>query len=249
MADKPQGSRRKRRGTAASEPDAATRPSTRPSTRPDAGGAQAPVRAPRVNARAYAEAMQQLRAFSEQRFEKLITAVAQGFFGMATREEVQRPELRAAFFAFFVLGYRDQNGVSILQMFRGYGFRPTQPQARALEALERATFRVVEITEKHEGSRQFEGVDILDGANLRFVDKRAFEALHPGDAIMAWFMASGEVLRPVEVATHVDALRLPGVHAALRSLAESAEVELAELSMRRPAQVFWTVYRGVNVGR
>mgnify|MGYP001211771220 CR=1 FL=1 len=40
--------------------------------------------------------MAQVRAFSEQRFEPLITSVAQGFFGMASRDEAKLPELRAA---------------------------------------------------------------------------------------------------------------------------------------------------------
>jgi hypothetical protein len=193
--------------------------------------------------------MAQVRAFSEQRFESLITSVAQGFFGMASRDEVELPELRAAFFAYFVLGYRDQNQIRVLDMFRGYGFKPDANQRRALDALSAATFRVVEITHRHEGNRQFDGCDVLTHESLRFVDKKAFETLHIGDAIMAWFMPSGEVFRPVEVATQIEALRLPGIAAALRSLADSLKIEPRELLRRKPAQAFWTVYRGVNILR
>ena len=228
-------SRRKRRGAAPPTPELKPR--------------QADAATPRVDPRAYQEIMSQIRAFSEQRFERLITAVAQGFFGLATPEETKLPELRAAFFAFFVLGYRDQNGISIVRMFRGYGFKPTPIQTRALDALESSRLRLVEITERHEGNRQFSGIDLLDRSTLRFVDKNAYEALDVGDAIMAWFMPSGGVFRPVEVATHVDSLRIPGICSALKSLAERARVEPAQIAIRQPAQVFWTVYRGVNVLR
>ena len=245
MATSSKPSRRRRRGATNSEesPPRATSSTTTHVSK------EAKSRAPKVDARSYQQVMAQIRAFSEQRFEKLITTVAQGFFGAATQEEVKLAELRAAFFTYFVLGYRDQNGIRILDMFRGYGFKPDPNQAKVLDALSDATFRVVEITHRHEGNRQLDGYDIMTHESLRFVDKSAFEALHVGDAIMAWFMPSGEVFRPVEVATQIEALRLPGISAALRSLAESVRLPAHELVRRKPAQTFWTVYRGVNVLR
>lgn len=255
MAASSGSSRRKRRGHTANAPvsDSAT-PSSPAKTVGTSDATADPVEsskppAPKVNPRAYQEVMAQVRAFSEQRFEPLITSVAQGFFGMASRDEAKLPELRAAFFAYFVLGYRDQNQIRVLDMFRGYGFKPDTNQRRVLDALSMATFRVVEISHRHEGNRQFDGCDILTHESLRFVDKKAFETLHVGDAIMAWFMPSGEVFRPVEVATQIEALRLPGIAAALRSLAESVKLQPRELLRRKPAQAFWTVYRGINVLR
>ncbi len=255
MASASESSRRKRRGHSAASPASEAPDHTNDDANDDAGDATSgglrvsKRHAPKIDPRAYQQVMAQVRAFSEQRFEQLITSVAQGFFGMASREEVQLPELRSAFFAFFVLGYRDQNRIRVLDMFRGYGFKPDANQQRVLDALSAATFRVVEITHRHEGNRQFDGRDILTQESLRFVDKKAFDTLIVGDAIMAWFMPSGEVFRPVEVATQIEALRLPGITAALRSLAESSKMKPHELLSRNPAQAFWTVYRGVNVLR
>jgi len=236
-------SRRKRRGHA----EKTTAPQQAREPAPETQGSKS--RAPKIDPRSYQEVMAQVRAFSEQRFEQLITSVAQGFFGMASREEAQIPELRSAFFAYFVLGYRDQNNIRILDMFQGYGFKPDANQRRVLDALSAATFRVVEITHRHEGNRQLDGYDIMTHESLRFVDKKAFETLQTGDAIMAWFMPSGEVFRPVEIATQIEALRIPGIAAALRALAESLRLQPDELVRRKPAQAFWTVYRGVNVLR
>ena len=55
-----------------------------------------------------------------------------------------------------------------------------------------------------------------------------------------------ELSRPFGVATHVDAIKVPAIEAAMTRLAAALSVTVPELPEHTPAQMFWTVYRLTN---
>ena len=233
-------SRRKRRGHAGPSTPAGTAPAVTTAT--DAP----PRKRGKVDPRTYAQVMERIKAFVEARLVKLVTPVARGFFNGCTQEEIQRPDLQSAFFLFFVLGYRDPNGVRILDMYRGYGFKPTPVEARVVDALDVTRLRLVEVVRKVEANRQLEVRDVFDDTTFKLSDQEAYKSLDAGDGMMAWFMPSSEIHRPIEVATHVGRELLGPMVDGLRTLASEAEVSPEELGRRKPAQMFWAVYRGVQ---
>lgn len=226
------GPRRKRRGHKKAAPD-----STQPTQLPRRG---------KVDPRTYAQVMERIKAFVEARLVKLVTPVARGFFTGCSQDEIKREDLQSAFFLFFVLGYRDPNGVRVLDMYRGYGFKPSPVEARAVDALDATRLRLVEVVEKVEANRQLQVVDKLNGDELRVTDQEAYKSLSPGDGMMAWFMPSSEVHRPLEVATHVKADLLGPMVQGLETLANENDLELSDLPHRRPAQMFWAIYRSAQ---
>lgn len=232
-SDDERGGRRKRRGHKKS------------SAEPSAAAAQTPRRG-KVDPRTYAQVMERIKAFVEARLVKLVTPVARGFFNGCSQDEIKREDLQSAFFLFFVLGYRDPNGVRVLDMYRGYGFKPSPVESRAVEALDLTHLRLVEVVEKVEANRQLRVVDKLTGDELRVTDQEAYKSLSAGDGMMAWFMPSSEVYRPIEVATHVKADLLGPMVTGLETLAKENDLELAELPRRRPAQMFWAIYRAAQ---
>ena len=230
-AEDPKSSRRKRRGHKQGEPAPATK---------------GPVRHPKVEPRAYAEAQTQLEAFVRQRMGKLVEGVGAGFFNGATEAEVKNPELQKAFYLFFVLGYRDKYGMRAIDAFRTYATRPDPMVRRAIDAMANAKLVLGELTERNEANRQMVLRDLFRGEELRAVDKAAYASIDAGGGILGWFMPSGEVWRPVEVATVIPAGKMPGASVASTTLGDRFGVAQSQVPDRHPAETFWTIYRVAN---
>jgi len=136
--------------------------------------------------------------------------------------------------------------VRVVDMYRGYGFKPSPVELRAVEALDATRLRLVEVVDRVDANRQLKVVDKLTGDTLSVSDQEAYQSLGIGDGMMAWFMPSSEIHRPIEVATHVKAELLGPMVEGLSTLASENSVSLAELPERKPAQVFWAVYRSAQ---
>ncbi len=231
--------RRQRRGHSAH--DAA------PST--PAGGTAAPSRPakPRkIEPQLFRELDEILGAYVRQRLAPLVAPVAQGFFGAATDEERKDQELNTAMMLYFVYGWRDPQGVRIIDLFARNGVLPSPAHRGVLEAMLSTRYALCTVQQRDEARRQLHCVDFFTGSKASLADQQAWENLQVGDSLLAWQLPSGEVWRPIGVATHIPAEHRGGIELALNGLAEKLELPVIEFASREANRAFWLVYRLLN---
>ena len=201
-----------------------------------------------LDPQAFTEVDQMVGAFAQRSFGKVIPAVMAGFFGGAkSPKELEDPELQSAFMLFFVYGWKDPNGMRIIDAFAAYGPNLQREQKRVLAALRAARLGLFVAESRAEGNKQLVGRDYFRDEPIAVLDHNAYETLADGDGLLAWYMEVGDLWRPFGVATQVEARKLTPVCGALTKLAAGMHMTTAELAERKPAQAFWTVYRGVNL--
>ncbi|PRQ02795.1 hypothetical protein ENSA5_21480 [Enhygromyxa salina] len=182
-------------------------------------------------------------SFAKRRFGPMMPKVAEAFFGVASSDERTHPELQQAFALYFVYGYRDAQGVRILDMFANYGLELEREQKRVLDACLRARFVVFALERKNTANKQLLGRDVLRGVPMTVLDNVAFAQLAPGDVLVAYMFPIGDLWRPLGMATKVARARAKALSQGLSQLARTQGFAPIELPDRRPAQVFWTAYR------
>jgi hypothetical protein len=239
----PRVSRRKRRGHKA-EAEAEAKAEAKAKAEVEA---RKPKRAHKAVRQLDPESFRQVDAmigsFAQRRFGQLMPKVAQGFFGVARGDEPKHPELQQAFALYFVYGFRDPQGLRILDMFARFGLELDREQRRVLDACLRARFVVFGLERKNDANKQLLGRDILRGVPMTVLDSVAYSALAPGDVIVAYMFPVGDLWRPLGLATKVARAKVPALRQGLGQLASSQGFAPVELPDRRPAQVFWTAYR------
>jgi hypothetical protein len=187
-------------------------------------------------------------SFAQRRFGNLMPKVAAGFFGAAKGDEPNHPELQQAFALYFVYGYRDQQGLRIIEMFERFGLELDREQKRVLEACKRARFVVFQLERSNPANKQLLGLDMLRGIPMAMLDQSAFDRMTPGDVLIAYMFPVGDLWRPLGMATKVARARTNNLRAGLAQLANEQGFAPVELPDRRPAQVFWVAYRCAGVG-
>ena len=258
----PSGSRRKRRGTGPIAPSAPEAPAA--SAEASTSAPAEPAR-PRAKDLAAAVAQPASKVLSIGRFERedferveglVITLVtrnqqlqaaaqqlSRGFFAPASAEERQKRELQAAFYSFLMYGYRDGNGVRIIDLFRRAGPALTGRQLAAQEACEQARLVLVAVEDVNPSKQRIRGRDLLRAEPIALRDRNASNALRPGDRILCWVIPWGTSWQPVGVATHVEARKADALERAIESMANAFRAVRRELPERHPADLFWVVYR------
>lgn len=182
-------------------------------------------------------------SFAQRRFGNLMPKVAAGFFGAAKGDEPNHPELQQAFALYFVYGYRDGQGLRILDMFERFGLELDREQKRVIEACKRARFVVFQLERSNAANKQMLGLDILRGVPISVLDQVAYTKLVPGDVLVAYMFPVGDLWRPLGMATKVGRARVNALRSGLAKLATDQGFAPVELPDRRPAQVFWVAYR------
>jgi hypothetical protein len=182
-------------------------------------------------------------SFSQRRFGPLMPKVAAGFFAAAQGDEKNRPELQQAFALFFVYGYRDAQGLRIVDMFSRFGLQLDREQQRVVDACLRSCMVVFTLERKNEANKQLLGRDILRGLPMTVLDNVAYDALKPGDVMVAYMFPVGDMWRPLGIGTKVARPRAQALSKGLGQLAQSQNLSTVALADLRPAQVFWTAYR------
>ena len=182
-------------------------------------------------------------SFAQRRFGPLMPKVAQGFFAAAKGDEQNRPELQQAFALFFVYGYRDTQGLRIIDMFSRFGLKLDREQQRVVDACLRACMVVFALERKNDANKQLLGRDLLRGLPMTLLDNVAFDALNPGDIMVAYMFPVGDMWRPLGLGTKVARPRAQAFSQALNQLAQSQNLSSTAVADMRPAQVFWTAYR------
>jgi hypothetical protein len=227
-------SRRKRRGQATIEPEIPPIPDP----------------PPRVEKEAFERVEKNLAAFAQRRFAKALPAVAAAFFSSSGGADRHNPELQAAFALYWVYGWRDDDGCRIVDMFAGFGLPQDDfSDAQALAALRNSRLILFELRSKEPANKQLVGEDILRGERITLLDHASFETLSAGDSLLAWCFPTGDLWRPMGVATLIPEATRKMVVDGLVGVAESEELTLMALPEKRPAKTFWMVYRVVNLGR
>jgi hypothetical protein len=182
-------------------------------------------------------------SFAQRRFAPLMPKVAAGFFAAAKGDEKNRPELQQAFALFFVYGYRDAQGLRVIDMFSRFGLQLDREQKRVVDACLRACMVVFALERKNEANKQLLGRDILRGLPMTLLDNVAYDALKPGDVMVAYMFPVGDMWRPLGLGTKVARARAQALSKGLGQLAESQNLSGVAVADMRPAQVFWTAFR------
>ena len=185
-------------------------------------------------------------SFAQRRFGNIMPKVAAGFFGAARGDEPNHPELQQAFALYFVYGYRDGQGLRIIDMFERFGLELDREQKRVLEACKRARFVVFQLERNNPANKQLLGIDMLRGIPMTVLDQNAFDRTTPGDVLIAYMFPVGDLWRPLGMATKVARARANNLRAGLAQLANDQGFAPMELPDRRPAQVFWVAYRSAE---
>jgi hypothetical protein len=182
-------------------------------------------------------------SFAQRRFGAMMPKVAEGFFAVARGDETKHPELQQAFALYFVYGYRDAQGLRVLDMFARHGLELDREQTRVLDACMRAQFVVFGLERKNEANKQLIGRDILRETPMTVLDNVAYAQLSPGDVLGAYMFPVGDLWRPLGMATKVAGANTKRLSQGLSQLAQGQNLVPIALADRRPAQVFWTLYR------
>lgn len=182
-------------------------------------------------------------SFAQRRFGGMMPKVAEGFFGAARGNEAKHPELQQAFALYFVYGYRDAQGLRVLDMFASHGLDLDREQKRVLDACKRAQFVVFGLERKNDANKQLIGRDILRETPMTVLDNVAYAQLSPGDVLGAYMFPVGDLWRPLGMATKVARAKTKTLSQGLSQLSQNQGMVPIELADRRPAQVFWTLYR------
>ncbi len=246
MSDTPRQSRRKRRGSGAGSPTATP-------TRTSAVRRSFPAKEPVPQAKTlsigryergdFERVEGMLAAFANRRLANLIPQVARGFFAAATKQEQQLPELRSAFYSFLFYGWRDGNGVRVVDLFRRLGPGLQGRQLAALEACTRARLGLVQIDDVNIRKQRIRGRDVLRDERVTLRDKNAVAAIRPGDRLLTWQIPWGTSWQPIGVATRIEARKVDALNRAIESMANNLRAVRRELPVRHAANLYWVTYR------
>lgn len=212
----------------------------------DASAPEGPPRIKKVDPGAYQQVDAMLGSFAHRRFGPVLPTVAGGWFGAATEAEREDDELRTAFMLFFVHGWRDPQGLRIIDMFAEHGIELNPLQKTALAAMRQARFQLLRIEQVVPDNKQIQGREFFRDEPIAVIDRNSFESVQPGDGLLAWMMPVADLWRPIGVATRVPERCWVAAERALDELATALKVSREDLAERKTAQAFWTVYRAAN---
>jgi hypothetical protein len=191
-------------------------------------------------------------AFAERRFGPILTQLGASFFQGRTPADLRDEGLAAAFRAWVLYGFRDENGVRIIDMFAAAGIPPQREVARALTAARQARFAFFEVLERNPRTKQVRARDLNSphaspDDEVDFLDHTAYEVLEIGSVLAGWFVPVGPLWRPIGAATHVPPSKLPFLTAGLAQLAQGHSLAREELAQKYAMQMFWLAFRVANL--
>lgn len=197
-----------------------------------------------LDQKAQGEVDAMLAGFIKRRFPKVIDLVAAGFFGDATKEERQNPVLKQACALFFAHGWRDPEGMRVIDAFADYGLERTPAQEKVLDAMRTSSFRCLQLeADIRSDDMQVACRDLMDGTPLPLELRGQLVELNRGDVIVGWFMRTTAGMRPLGVINLVPVKVAAQFEDALVRLAEAYPIPRADLGIEKPAPTFWLSYR------
>lgn len=191
-------------------------------------------------------------AFAQRRFGPILAQLGAAFFRGRSPAEVREQGLQAAFRAWVLYGFRDENGVRIIDMFAAAGIPPKAEVARALVAARQARFGFFEVLERNPRTKQVRARDLTSGEEspadeLDFLDRNSYESLEISSVFAAWFVPVGALWRPVGAATLVPAAKHELLITGFERLLASQKLERAAFANKNSMQLFWLAYSVANL--
>lgn len=188
-----------------------------------------------------------LASFASRRLQPFMEQVMKGFFGAATPQERANPELQTSFYSFFLYGYRDPNGIRVIDLFANAGIPLEGRQRAALEACMQARLALIAVDDVNPGKQRMRGKDILRDESVTVLDKNISSVLKAGDRLMGWQIPWGTSWQPIGVAQRIEARRAHALDRAIETLCNSLQAVRLELPERHAANLFWVVHRVANM--
>ncbi len=252
--DKAPNSRRKRRGTGPfvtpeqqvleAKREAAARAAA---DRPAPEARQSTPKFGRYERADFERVESMLASFASRRLQALMNQLMTGFFGAATPDEKQNPELRTAFYSFFLYGYRDGQGIRVVDLFSHAGLPLEGRQRAALDACQQARLVLMAIDDVNPGKQRLRGRDILRDEALTVLDRNVSQVFAAGDRFLSWQIPWGTSWQPIGVAQLVQARKAHALDRGLETLCNSLGAVRRELPERHAANLFWLVHRVANM--
>ena len=225
------------------------------------GDYQAPVHVPpvvpdpigrQISAEDFSALIARAEAFAQRRFGPILPQLGAAFFKGRTSDEVRDEGLQAAFRAWVLYGFRDQQGIRIIDMFAAAGIPPEGELARALTAARQARWGIYEVLERNPGTKQVRVRNwttqaLAPSDEVDLLDRRAFDVLSLGSLLVGWFAPVGDLWRPLSAATFVPPSRAKLVRAGLDALLSAQSADLDEFSQRGAIALFWLAYGVANL--
>lgn len=245
-------SRRKRRGTGSISTLeerllATAKPPPKPISREDERPAVVTPRFGRYERPDFERVEGMLAAFANRRLGPLMQQVANGFFGAATPEEKQNPELRTAFYSFFLYGYSDPKGIRVVDLFREAGLPLEGRLKAAYEACLQARLVLMTVDDVHAGKQRVRGRDMLLDEPVTVFERNLVQVLKPGERFLSWQIPWGTSWKPIGVASHIQARKAVALDRAIETLCNSLRVVRRELPGRHAGNLWWLVHRVANM--
>lgn len=188
-----------------------------------------------------------LAAFANRRLGPLMQQVGNGFFGAATEQEKQSPELRTAFYSFFLYGYSDPKGIRVVDLFREAGLPLEGRLKAAYEACLQARLVLMAVDDVHAGKHRVRGRDMLRDEPMTVFERNLVQVLKPGERFLSWQIPWGTSWKPIGVASHIEARKVVALDRAIETLCNSLRVVRRELPGRHCGNLWWLVHRVANM--
>jgi hypothetical protein len=225
------------------------------------GDYQAPVHIPpvvpdpitrQVPAEDFSALIARAEAFAQRRFGPILPNIGAAFFKGRTPEEVRDEGLQAAFRAYCLYGFRDPQGVRIIDMFAAAGIPPQGEIARALTAARQSRFSLFEVLERNPRTKQLRVANWTTDADAPenecdVLDTRSYDTLALGDVLAGWFAPVGGLWRPLGTLTLTPQAKAPLLKAGLESLVKAQSDRVDNFSQRGAMHLFWLAYRVANL--
>lgn len=225
------------------------------------GDYEAPVQVPpivpdpvsrQIAAEDFAALIARAEAFAQRRFGPILPQLGAAFFKGRSATEVRDEGLQAAFRAWVLYGFRDQQGIRIIDMFASAGIPAQGEIARALTAARQARWGFYEVVERNPGTKQVRVRNWTTDATapddeLDVLDRRGFEVLSLGSVLTGWFAPVGGLWRPLSAATLVPASKAKLLRGGLDALVNAQSKSVDEFSQTAAIALFWLAFRVANL--
>lgn len=188
-----------------------------------------------------------LASFASRRLQPFMEQVMKGFFGAATPQERNNPELHTAFYSFFLYGYRDPKGIRVVDLFANAGIPLEGRQRAALDACLQARLALVTVDDVNPGKQRIRGKDLLRDESVTILERNLVQALRVGDRFLSWQIPWGTSWQPIGVIQRVEARKAVALDRAIETLCNSLQAVRLELPERHAANLFWLVHRVANM--
>ena len=191
-------------------------------------------------------------AFAQRRFGPILPQLGAAFFRGRSKDDLTDEGLQAAFRAWVLYGFRDEDGIRIIDMFAAAGIPPERELGRALTAARQARFAFFEVLERNPKTKQVRARDLNSEAEspkdeVDFLDRHAYDDLEVSAVLAGWYVPVGALWRPVGAATLIPADKAALLREGLDQLHARQNLPREAATQSQSMQMFWLAFRVANL--